>query len=595
VALHGETQAVRLNGDELEDMILTPEQAGLERQPVAAIVGGVAGEGAGAAPGFGTVAATMTADASFVLAAASRGVSDTAMHYGFDPNDPREKLFILSVINVGSAMTQGAKYTALADLSKLTQALARGAPWVKLNEFVLARIAAKFAKEVGVRLTKQKLGLLVPFVGIGVAASLNYATVTRIQEAAYWAYRERLLLEKRPEVADLLQEGLDGLEAPDHELDAEPVIEVLELLEAETEGTMSGTTSMNVPPRKTPAGPVEQVGDWSGVLPREDKQTSQHRRAQGVWRSTRLQWPAGPPLTEPAIAKYPTLPNYLAEKHNGMSAEDAGVNLMSSAARMYAIDRLPLVKALSGAAEPKRLYRNLLSSQPLAFSIAGEFRANPAAAVETLRRLTGRPIASLEVVSGSDSVVPDEYRRQHGYQPLESYTLAGIEAEWFPPRWAHTDDRSGFDIAACAGLSGGDRLLVSVEVKYTDSFSSKPLVTWDRYEDQLAAIGLDEPTTKQLVKSGCSQVLRQVMITASVGRIGLFPGVGEEGRVQEVLAVVLAREDDQKAKDVVDALDDTVSTRVAFWSHVDLFRAAAQQAKLAEWAAAMTERYIPVS
>jgi len=46
VALHGETQAVRLSGGELEDMTLTPEQAGLEHQPVEAIAGGDPAENA---------------------------------------------------------------------------------------------------------------------------------------------------------------------------------------------------------------------------------------------------------------------------------------------------------------------------------------------------------------------------------------------------------------------------------------------------------------------------------------------------------------------------------------------------------------------
>lgn len=56
-----------------------------------------------------------------------------------------------------------------------------------------------------------------------------------------------------------------------------------------------------------------------------------------------------------------------------------------------------------------------------------------------------------------------------------SHHLDGIEAEWFPPRDLHTGDRSGFDMAAFLRLRSGERLLVSVEVKYVDTFSAKKL------------------------------------------------------------------------------------------------------------------------
>lgn len=56
-----------------------------------------------------------------------------------------------------------------------------------------------------------------------------------------------------------------------------------------------------------------------------------------------------------------------------------------------------------------------------------------------------------------------------------SHQLDGIEAEWFPPRDLHTGDRLGFDMAAFLRLRSGERLLVSVEVKYVDTFSAKKL------------------------------------------------------------------------------------------------------------------------
>lgn len=204
----------------------------------AAAAGGVAGAGAGAAPGFGAIAATMAGDAAFVLALSGRAVADTAMHYGFDPDDPREQLFMLTVINLGSALTQGAKYTALADLSKLTQALVRNAPWTQLNQHILTKVAQQFAKDYSTRLTKQKLGQLVPVVGVGVGASLNYAAVARAQHAAYWAYRERLLMEKNPVAADLLEAEIARFQPAAGDPELEPSIEVTGLLEAAEQGEL---------------------------------------------------------------------------------------------------------------------------------------------------------------------------------------------------------------------------------------------------------------------------------------------------------------------------------------------------------------------
>ena len=206
-----------------------------------------------------------------------------------------------------------------------------------------------------------------------------------------------------------------------------------------------------------------------------------------------------------------------------------------------------------------------------------------------LRHLTRRPVTGLEVLAGPDSAVPEE--RRDARRPLEAYALDGIDAEWFPPRWAHTGDRSGFDIAACVGVEPGRRLLLSIEVKYTDSFSSD-LVTWERYGKWLAAIDLHEPGTRILVADGCSQILRQVMITDSVRRVGLVPEVGATGQVQEAMAVVLARADDDTACEVVAAVDAAVSVPVLFWSHKELFDAAAAQPALSNWAREMADRYL---
>ena len=133
----------------------------------------------------------------------------------------------MSVVGLGMSAGTTAKTAAYAELSQLTQLLARRAPWTKLNEKVLTKIAQKFATQFGQNLTQKKLGQLVPVAGIAVGAGLNYLVIDRIAVAAHDAYRERYLIEKAGG-------NLDGAEvatptpAPDDD-----VIGVIGLLEDE--------------------------------------------------------------------------------------------------------------------------------------------------------------------------------------------------------------------------------------------------------------------------------------------------------------------------------------------------------------------------
>lgn len=163
----------------------------------------VASAGAVAAPTVGVVAGAIAADAAFVLSASSRVIGLIALHYGYDPEDPAEKLFILSAINLGTAMSASAKAAALADLSRLTQALVRGKSWEVLNQHLVAKLSAKAtAKLTSARLTKQGLGKVIPLAGIAIGTTMNWATLERIIDAADLAYRRRFLIDKYPHLAD---------------------------------------------------------------------------------------------------------------------------------------------------------------------------------------------------------------------------------------------------------------------------------------------------------------------------------------------------------------------------------------------------------
>ena len=102
----------------------------------------------------------------------------------------------MSVIALGMSMGTSAKTAAYAELSQLTQLLAKSAPWSKLNEKVLTKIAQAFALKFSQQLTKVKLGQFVPIAGMAVGSSMNFHIMDRIAVSARDAYRERFLSEK---------------------------------------------------------------------------------------------------------------------------------------------------------------------------------------------------------------------------------------------------------------------------------------------------------------------------------------------------------------------------------------------------------------
>ena len=181
--------------------------------------------GASAAPSAGAIASAVLGDAAAVLGLASRSVGHVSLLYGYDPEEPAEKLFVMSVVNAGTAMSASAKTAAMADISRLTQALVRGKAWAVLDKSVVATVSKQFAKAFGVRFTRQSLGKVVPAAGMLLGGAFNWVTLEAIVDAADIAYRRRLLLEKYPHLADEEAPASFPDAGPD---DADEVISVLD-------------------------------------------------------------------------------------------------------------------------------------------------------------------------------------------------------------------------------------------------------------------------------------------------------------------------------------------------------------------------------
>jgi hypothetical protein len=192
---------------------------------IVAAGGSVFGAGAGGAPGIGTVLSVMAADAAAVLVGANRAVAHIAAYYGYDLENPDERLFALAVLSMGTA-TETGKAAAYVELNKLVQALARRATWEQLRQSVVTRVVDKVFTRLGFRITQRKLGQAVPIVGTLIGAGLNARLLSSVTDDAQHIYRERFLRERY---------GLDPVTTAESPVSSDSeVVDVAEILEEES-------------------------------------------------------------------------------------------------------------------------------------------------------------------------------------------------------------------------------------------------------------------------------------------------------------------------------------------------------------------------
>jgi hypothetical protein len=144
----------------------------------------------------GVVITTVAADSVAVMAGLGRVVGEVAVSYGFDPHLPEEELFALQVLGLGLAVGSGAKASALASLSRLTQDMMRRATWTQLDKHVLVQVINRAFASLGLKLTQKRLAQVVPIAGVFISSGVNLALVRRVHAAAVDAYRLRFLTVK---------------------------------------------------------------------------------------------------------------------------------------------------------------------------------------------------------------------------------------------------------------------------------------------------------------------------------------------------------------------------------------------------------------
>ncbi|MDG4816696.1 EcsC family protein [Micromonospora sp. WMMD956] len=140
--------------------------------------------------------AAVASDAVLSLALLGRAVAEVAVHYGYDPREPEEELFLMGVLNYSTASSSTSKTAALASLSRLTQQMMRRATWKQLGKEPLVPVLVQIFKLLGLRLTKARLAQVVPIAGVVLAAGLSFNMLRSAVDDATRLYRARYLAEK---------------------------------------------------------------------------------------------------------------------------------------------------------------------------------------------------------------------------------------------------------------------------------------------------------------------------------------------------------------------------------------------------------------
>lgn len=170
-------------------------------------------------------------DAVVSLALLGRAVAEVAVHYGYDPREPEEELFLMEVLNYSMASGPASKTSALAGLSRLSQQMMRHATWEQFAKDPLVKAIQQIFQTLGLRLTHQRLANVVPVAGGVLSAGLSFRALGSAIDDATRVYRARYLADKHGlNWGEWLQQPhhFDKL-APDDAVTAGDVVHALQL------------------------------------------------------------------------------------------------------------------------------------------------------------------------------------------------------------------------------------------------------------------------------------------------------------------------------------------------------------------------------
>lgn len=158
-------------------------------------------------------AAMIAADIPALMTINFRMISQIANSFGYNTLTGKDRIFLLQILSMAGAEAGDGRKKALAGLQETARSrdeelqLEGGKP----GHLTMVKLAQELAEKLAVRLAHRKLGQLIPLVGAGIGAGMNYHFTQENGRAALVAYRQRRLDDERGPVLltgpDLPPEG----------------------------------------------------------------------------------------------------------------------------------------------------------------------------------------------------------------------------------------------------------------------------------------------------------------------------------------------------------------------------------------------------
>lgn len=128
-----------------------------------------------------------------------RVMQQIASIYGYDPENDKEKLFMIKLLSLGSALAPAGKTKALTELIALRVAIKRYT-FKQMQDmggkYAIIMMARETAKNCGTRLTRNTLLKGIPILGGAFGATFNYGFICKIAEVTDNIYKKRFLEDK---------------------------------------------------------------------------------------------------------------------------------------------------------------------------------------------------------------------------------------------------------------------------------------------------------------------------------------------------------------------------------------------------------------
>jgi hypothetical protein len=245
--------------------------------------------------------------------------------------------------------------------------------------------------------------------------------------------------------------------------------------------------------------------DSSFKVKNDLKWVAQYRRLQSWYRENILGAPPG--WFQGAI------------RGNHLDAEwlaaNPDANFLNDEIAAYVRTRVPIVKGLGGVIEEKRLYSNLMSSQPVCFNLFGYLRGHMDEAAAPLAQAFDLDIAQ---ITNIEVEVPS--------------SLLG--------------DGTAFDAYIEYLTSSGERAFIGVETKYTEKFSNVEYDVTERYREVTESPGsgfragaadvLNGKLTNQLWRNAMLAVAHREANDFGVGHVAVVYSDGDSGLDKAITA-----------------------------------------------------------